>query len=928
MINARSIRNKFIDLEALTASEFFHIVGISETWLDTINRDFLAEYNLPGYTMLSCERINRLGGGVLLYVKASLQPVFINKRKINNVDTVFIQLTTCLRKLVIGLVYRPPAQSIATDKELYDQITDISNSNETIIFGDFNLPVHSWGSQLTSHSGHALYDCLLESALTQHVNKPTREDKILDLIFSTNETLINNVIVGPEFSTSDHRIVKFDIDLKVYNDNTSEELVYVYSKGNYDRLRTILSEIDWNQLLQSNDINSSWNKFTERLNKAIKLCIPVCKRRPCHNTKPKWWNNQIKSSLSDKKRAYRQYQRTRLMNDKAVFCRLRRETNKLIKQSKKKVEMDIANKIKSNPKDFYKYVRQKKVVTSSIGPLCLENGEHVNNEVGMAETLNEYFASVFTCENINDFAEMPLDPDNTNVLNDCEFTENSILKVLENINIYKTPGPDGIAPRVLKETKNEICKPLSIIFNKSLNSGKIPRDWKLANVTPIQKKGNKAQPCNYRPISLTSIVGKIMETIMRDKLVNFLEENSLIKNSQHGFRNKRSCLTNLLDFYNDVFNIYDESKAVDVIYLDFQKAFDTVPHNRLLSKLNSHGITGNFQLWLKDWLFERKQRVVINGKESSWRNVLSGVPQGSVLGPVLFVIYVNDIDEGLTCKISKFADDTKITGRVTTTAEKALLQSDLVRLVNWSKKWQMSYNVNKCKVLHIGSSNDCSNYSMNGVELCKVSEEKDLGVTISKDLKPEKHCSEVVKTANKLIGFIGRTFQFKSDKVILSLYNALVRPHLEYCVQFWSPYFRKDIEKLERVQRRATKLIPRLRNKPYEERLKELNLFSLEKRRLRGDLIEVFKMMRGFVNVNISDYVTVDQERATRSNGLKIIGKSFRSEESKYFFFNRIVNVWNSLPSQIVSSNTIEMFKHRLDSYLMMKPNLTHYARR
>jgi len=157
-----------------------------------------------------------------------------------------------------------------------------------------------------------------------------------------------------------------------------------------------------------------------------------------------------------------------------------------------------------------------------------------------------------------------------------------------------------------------------------------------------------------------------METIIRDKAVNYLEENKLIKDSQHGFRNKRSCLTNLLDFFNDIYNMYDDSRSVDVIYLDFQKAFDKVPHKRLLSKVQAHGITGNIHRWLEDWLSGRKQRVVINGSASSWRDVISGVPQGSVLGPILFLIYVNDIDDGLTCKISKFADDTKIASKVTT----------------------------------------------------------------------------------------------------------------------------------------------------------------------------------------------------------------------------------------------------------------------
>ena len=716
MINARSLRNKFSDLEALAALEDYDVIGITETWLNTDRRDYLAEYSLHGYKMFNCERANRAGGGVLLYVKASLQPLMKEMPKVDNVDSVTVQLKIRSKVFVINLIYRPPANNTASDKMIYEQIIETSDAFDCVIFGDFNLPVSTWGDPLSCHSGHEFYNNLLESALTQHVHKPTRGENALDLIFSTNDNLVSDVNIGPEFSTSDHRIVSFSINFEIFKESDSEEKIFLYNKGNYERLRTILADVDWNRLLDEESIDEAWSKFTNTLNKAVENCIPASKRRGQNRiNKPKWWNNQIKSGLLQKKRSYLKYKLTQNERDKLEFERLRRETKKMIRQSKKNLELYIAGISKSNPKEFYSYIRKKKVLPTNIGPLTLQNGNHVSNTVEIAEELNKYFASVFTVEDTNGLQETST-PRNIVPLSNCNFSDNAVIKALDKMNANKTSGPDCITPRVLKEAKFQLCKPLSMLFTKSFNSGRIPHDWKLANVTPIQKKGDKTTPSNYRPISLTSVVCKIMESIIRDQLVTFLEENNLVKNSQHGFRNKRSCLTNLLDFYNEVYNVYDETKAVDVIYLDFQKAFDKVPHQRLLIKLKTHGVTGNLLKWLEDWLSERKQRVVINGKASSWRDVLSGVPQGSVLGPILFIVYVNDIDEGLTSKISKFADDTKITSRVTTSVEKLNLQTDLDHLMSWAEKWQMQFNVDKCKVLHIGINNDHTDYLLKGTE--------------------------------------------------------------------------------------------------------------------------------------------------------------------------------------------------------------------
>ena len=520
---------------------------------------------------------------------------------------------------------------------------------------------------------------------------------------------------------------------------------------------------------------------------------------------------------------------------------------------------------------------------------------------------------MFTEENVTNVPRINREAGrNIQALADLKFEEIDVMAKLNKLREDKASGVDELLPRLLCHVKEEITRPLWLLFRKSLDEGTVPEDWKRANVAPIFKSGSRNKAENYRPVSLTSQVCKIFEALMRDAMMKHLEDYQLLKDSQHGFRKGRSCMTNLLTLLETVTRCLDEGDNVDIIFLDFAKAFDKVPHRRLLRKLENHGIGGKILRWIESWLGDRLQRTCIKGKKSSWRKVTSGVPQGSVLGPILFLIYINDLDSGVMSWILKFADDTKIFRRIRDGGDTLRLQQDLDRLIAWSVEWQMLFNDKKCKVMHIGSGGQYV-YRMGSHEVESIGVERDLGVMLSNDMKVLSHCSFAYAKANKMLGLLKRTIKYKNTDIMIRLYKALVRPHLEYCSSVWSPYYKKDREMLERVQHRFTKMFPKIKNKSYEERIEELGLWSLEERRNRADLIETFKLVKGLSGVRYENFFEIDAEPRTRGHNLRIVKKRFSTTHRQCTFSQRVINRWNSLDQRTVEASTLNGFKNGLD---------------
>ena len=399
--------------------------------------------------------------------------------------------------------------------------------------------------------------------------------------------------------------------------------------------------------------------------------------------------------------------------------------------------------------------------------------------------------------------------------------------------------------------------------------------------------------------------------------MSFLENNNLITCHQHGFRTGHSCTTQLLELMEDFTDYYEEAVPFDCIYLDFAKAFDRVPHQRLLTKLFNLGIRGNTFKWIQNFLTDREQRVVINTTHSDWTNVVSGIPQGSVLGPILFTMFINDIPVDISSKVKIFADDTKIYNN---TNNCNILQQDLFNLAQWSNKWLLPFNVDKCKVVHYGRTNPITEYLMANNILSTANSIKDLGITFQGNLKFDEHISSITSTANSRLGIIKNTFHYIDLAGFKILYIAFVRPLLEYGTPVWIPFLRKHEIAIEKIQRRATKMISAIKDMSYSERMHKLSLPTLYYRRRRSDMIQVFRIIKKFDHIDSDSFFKLNCGITRKNHIYKLLKPRSTTSQKLHSFSHRIINDWNDLPEAVGEVDSINAFKGVLERHWESKP--------
>ena len=881
--NTDILHNKLEELETYIDKNNIDLIAITETLPKHADESYTPIFVLNGYKCF----LNNEGRGVAIFVKENIECSRLENYEKLFSPSVFLKLKLPnMNHCIFGNIYRSPN---ATDKEndkLNEQITKIADEHlreKLVLVGDFNFPDIDWAGDTChkgdNHKASKFLECLHFNHLSQFISEPThhrgtQSPTLIDLILSNDDDLVQNIVHYPPLGKSHHSLIYFNIDMVYSKPTESPVLKYQMDKGDFDKMRQFIGNIDWDRELDENLSRDEWGDLiVGKMEEAKELYVPKKFFKKNYVKRTFSAPDSLISALRLKRKCFKQYKKHPTQRNHEAYVFYRNAVNKEVKKAKRKKERKVAKESKLNPKALYQYIASRTKPREAIPNLDKPDGTQTTNDAEKVNVLNNFFKSVYTQEGDTPVPDFDMNVNNT--LSQISISKNDLALALKSLNEYKSAGPDRIHPRMLKELADQIAIPLHKLFLRSLSEGKILTKWKEQEIVPIFKKGKKSDPGNYRPVSLTSVICKVFEGFVRTALYKHLIDNGLLSSKQFGFCKGRSCLTQLLVTIDEWMSSLDKGIPVDAAYLDFKKAFDSVPHQRLICKLKGYGIDGHLLDWISDFLSGRTQYVTINGTSSEKVSVTSGVPQGSVLGPTLFIYYINDLPSVANTPTRIFADDTKSYNQIEVKEDSVHLQTCINSLIKWSYKWLLFFNCSKCNMMHLGKNNPCYEYTTSAEEqinpLNVTVKEKDLGVYVDPLLNFNEHITTTIRKARGVSGLILRTLDSRCSDILCPLFLSMVRPVLEYANPVWCPYLRKDIDRIERVQRHFTKRISGLNKLSYTERLKALDLPSLEYRRARGDMVECYKITHEIYDpLTTYTLFELDTNKTTRAHPFKI----------------------------------------------------------
>ena len=916
-INIRGgLLDKIIDLKT-SLCQGYDVITVSETFLTgkVLNSDL----KLPGYQEIIRRDRPTHGGGLAVYIRNGLSYKRVAEYESNSFEQIWLRLNTTQGKLLVCVAYRPPDYDEFWDLFDYNlEQTKLSNPGIKyfLTLGDLN-------GDFETVNGTKLKDLCVSHNFKYLIDEPTRITptrlSVLDQILVNMPNFVRNAHVLPPVGYSDHCAVGVELNFKIPVEKAYTRHIWLYKDADFIGFRRSLELLDWSECFDTDDVNIACDKWSEKFLNVAKSYIPNKDVLIRPKDSP-WYTNTLRKFKRKVHRLFNIVKKNPSQHNWDRYINVRNEYRSALNEAHHKYESDIAKSLTEsrNTKQWWSVVKSMlgKGADDSYPPLN-DNGSYVNDSSEKAGLFNSFFLSHSKLDTSN--AQLPIFTTKTDKkLTNITVTEQEVYDQIKSLETKKATGHDGISSRMIKEAGISIVKPLTKLLNMSLENGKFPDDWKKAHVIPIHKKGDKDNVNNYRPISILPIVSKIFERIVFKHVYNYLHENNLISRHQSGFQPNESTINQLAYMYHEFSNALDKKKDVRIVFCDVSKAFDKVWHSGIIFKLKQLGINDVLLDWFTDYLHERKQRVIIKGQKSDWGIIEAGVPQGSVLGPLLFIVYINDLAEVVNCNIKMFADDTclyvTIDNKEQIQTATNSLNLNLNNVSNWANQWLVTFNASKTKTMLLTNKNvNHPDLIFDGTVLENVTTHKHLGLNFSANLKWSLHIDKMLESASRMLD-VSMKLQYKLDRKSLeTIYLSFIRPKLEYGSIIWDDCTERDKERLENIQLRAARLVTGAKKGTSHELLyNELNWDKLGDRRQNVKILFMHKI----VNKNMPDYLcellpTKVGENVNIQTRLSHNIKQFPCKGAQYpkSLLPHCIDMWNELDIDVRNIIDYESFK-------------------